>query len=347
MSDVVLRVLVADDSPVARNLLRGILDADPFLEVVGEAKNGAEAVEMVLRLKPDVVTMDVQMPKMDGLKATEEIMVAQPTPIVVVSSTITVDEVEKSMDSIRAGALTAIGKPASPQSADFLESARLLVETVKSMATVKVIRRTRQAVRKSIDPVIPTISAREKVVAIAASTGGPQAIHRVLSSLPGDFPLPILVVQHISAGFTEGFVSWLNHSVALTVKVADNGERLTPGTAYVGPETHHLGASKLRIQLSDGPPIGGFRPSATALFHSVSEAFGDSAIGVILTGMGDDGVAGLRSLRQAGGHVIAQDEQSCVVFGMPKAASAAGVVDKTLPLEAIAEYVAKLVKQNA
>jgi len=348
VSDVVLRVLVADDSPVARNLLKGILDADRNLQVVGEAKNGAEAVEMVRRLKPDVVTMDVQMPGMDGLQATEEIMVASPTPIVVVSSTITLNDAEKSMDCIRAaGALAAICKPASPQSNDFIQSARLLVETVKSMASVKVIKRIRRDVRQSIAPVVPQASTREEVLAIAASTGGPYALDRILSALPADFPLPILVVQHISAGFTDGFVSSLQHGVSLNVKVASDGERLCTGTVYVGPETHHLGANKSRIQLLDVPPIGGFRPSATALFESVASAFRDSAIAVILTGMGEDGVEGLRSLRQAGGHIIAQDKESSVVFGMPGAAIDAGVVNTVLPLDAIANYLVARVKQQA
>jgi two-component system chemotaxis response regulator CheB len=343
----ILRVLVVDDSPVARNLLKGILDADPHLQVIAEAKDGVEAVELVSHLKPDVVTMDVQMPRMDGLRAIEEIMVANPTPIVVVSSTITSDDVRKSMDATEAGALTAISKPASPQSSDFVASAKLLVETVKSMATVKVIRRVRRVTRKPVQPVAKNATKREQVLAIAASTGGPQALHRVLDGLPSDFPLPILVVQHICTGFTTGFVSWLQQSVSLTVKIAADGEQLSPGTVYVGPESHHLGTSGFRIHLIDQPPVGGFRPSANELFQSVAHTFGDAAIALILTGMGEDGVKGLQSIHQSGGHTIAQDEDSSVVFGMPRAAFEAGVVDVVLSLDDIARYLVDRVQQEA
>ncbi len=347
MNNNIIRVLVVDDSPVARNLLTGILDADPQLEVVGEAKDGVEAVDLVSRLKPDVVTMDVQMPRMDGLKAIEEIMIANPTPIVVVSSTITADDVRKSMDATEAGALTAISKPASPQSADFVQSAQLLVETIKSMATVKVIRRVRRESRKPVQPVAKKAVKRERILAIAASTGGPQALHRVLAGLPSDFPLPILVVQHICTGFTTGFVSWLQQAVSLNVKIAEDEEKLCPGTVYVGPESHHLGASGFRIQLIDQPPVGGFRPSANELFQSVANTFADAAIALILTGMGEDGVKGLQSVHRLGGHTIAQDEGSSVVFGMPRAAYEAGVVDRVLPLDDIAGYLVDRVNQAA
>ncbi len=336
-----LRVLVVDDSATARALLVEILRSDPDVEVVGEAKDGVEAVALTLQLRPQIVAMDIHMPRMNGFAATEEIMAAAPTPIVLVTATMENREVELAMDALRAGALGVLPKPVGPGSPDFAESARKLVSLVKAMADVKVVRRRRGPEPLPDTPAapasVPVFSGRRaRVVAVATSTGGPAALHHVLSQLPGEFPAPILVVQHITAGFVSGLADWLGTASKLRVKVAEHGEPLSPKTVYLAPDHLHLGVSGRRtIALSDAPPVGGFRPSATFLFEAVARAFGASALGVILTGMGEDGVEGLKAVRQVGGRVIAQDEGSCVVFGMPGAAIAAGLADLVVSLDSL------------
>jgi two-component system chemotaxis response regulator CheB len=345
-----IRVLVVDDSPTARALLVEILRGDPEIEVVGEAKDGLEAVEQTIKLRPDLVTMDVRMPRLDGFAATKEIMIVAPTPIVIVTASLEPREVEVAMQSLRTGALAALRKPPGPRSAGFEEAARRLVTTVKAMAHVKVVRHWRP-LGGAADQVPATKEQRRapapgpasslprpfrQVVALAASTGGPAALHRLLSQLPGDFAAPVLVVQHNSQGFMNGLVSWLNGSCDLSVKIAEQGEALQPHTVYVAPDDRHLGVSaQAVVTLSAAPPVGQFRPSGTFLFESAARAFGPSLVAVILTGMGDDGVEGLRAVRQAGGRVIAQDQASSVVWGMPGAAVAAGLADEVLPLDMI------------
>ena len=334
-----IRVLVVDDSPTARALLVEILRSDPEIQVVGEAKDGLEAVEMTQRLRPQLVTMDIRMPRMDGFAATKEIMITAPTPIVIVTGSTEGREVELAMNTLRTGALAVLRKPVGPASPQFEDMAQKLLTTVKTMAQVKVVRQWRSAApRPEPPPRLFPVRAEEpgRLVAVATSTGGPAALHRLFSALPGDFPAPILVVQHITSGFMGGLADWLNSCSDLQVKIAEQGEPLAAHTIYLAPDDHHLGVSGRRtIALSKAPPVGGFRPSGTALFDSVAQAFGASVLAVILTGMGEDGVAGLRSVRQAGGRIIAQDEKSSVVFGMPGAAVAAGLADLVLPLDAI------------
>lgn len=339
------RVLVAEDSATARELLVEILRGDPEIDVVGEAKNGLEAVEMTKRLRPSVVTMDIQMPRMDGFEATRQIMVEAPTPIVIVSGISDVREVEVSMHALRLGALTVLAKPSGPDSSEFEEQSRRLVQAVKAMAQVKVVRRWPE--QHLLQPVhVPRVQpvARPRVVAIAASTGGPAALAHILGDLPPDYALPVLVVQHIAKGFVNGFAAWLNTAGAsLRVTVARDGEPLCPRTVYVAPDDRHLGvADELTIAVSDAAPVDGFRPSGTFLFDSLARTFGNAMVAVVLTGMGADGVAGLRAVRMAGGRVIAQDEKTSVVFGMPGAAIAAGLADVTMPLGAIANRLREL-----
>ncbi len=334
-----IRTLVAEDSITTRDLLVAILRSDPNVEVVGEAKDGVEAVEMTKQLRPHVVTMDIQMPRVDGFEATRRIMVEAPTPIVVVSASVDVRAVEVSMNALRAGALTVLAKPPGPGSPEFEEHAKRFLDTVKAMSQVKVVRRwPRPSDAMPIAPRPIVAGTRARVVAIGASTGGPAALARIFTDLPGDFPLPILVVQHISNGFINGLASWLNTVSAIPVTIARDGEPLQPRTVYLAPDDGHLGVSADRgsISIRRTPPIGGFRPSVTHLFESVARAFGNASVALILTGMGVDGVDGLRAVRGAGGRIIGQDEESSVVFGMPGAAAAAGLVDVTLPLHAIA-----------
>ena len=334
-----LRIVVAEDSPTARRLLVEILRADPSLTVVGEAKDGVEAVELVQRLRPDLVTMDIQMPRMDGLDATRRIMTEVPTPVVVVSTLVERD-IQTSMAALRAGALAVLQKPVGPESPDFDAESRRLRDTLKAMAEVKVVRRWPDRVVASATPteaVPPRATQRPAVVALAASTGGPAALHRVLSGLPAGFPVPLLVVQHIALGFSQGFATWLGTAGPLPVKVAEDGEPLLPGHVYLAPDDRHLGLhAEGRVEVSRAAPVNGFRPSATWLFRSVARAYGAHSLAVVLTGMGQDGLEGVRDLRGAGGHVLAQDEPSCVVYGMPGVVVGAGLAHEVVPLPSIA-----------
>jgi two-component system, chemotaxis family, protein-glutamate methylesterase/glutaminase len=347
-----IRVLLAEDTVTARELLAAILGDDPEIQVVGQARDGVEAVALTARLRPDLVLMDIHMPRMDGLAATKEIMITAPTPIVLVTGSTKAREVQASLEMLRSGALDVLVKPPGPDQPEFEAAARQLVETVKAMAQVRVVRHWRAAPapapmpaggREPARPASPG-GGRGRVVAIASSTGGPAALERLLAGLPGTFPVPILVVQHITQGFTAGLAAWLNSVGPLRVTVAQEGEALAPRTVYFAPDDRHLGVSpRGAVTLSAGPPVGGFRPSGTPLFESVARCYGAATVAVILTGMGEDGVAGLRAVRSAGGHVLAQDEKTSIVFGMPGAAVAAGLPHAVLPLEAIADRLVALV----
>lgn len=330
-----IRVLIAEDSATTLELLSTMLESDPEIRVVGRAKNGAEAVALTKTVRPDVVVMDIHMPVLDGFRATRQIMIESPTPIVIVSATLDVKAVDVSLHALRLGALSVLEKPTGPSGADFPETCDRFIATIRAMSAVKVVRRWAE---NSIPPpeLAPEQRSPPQLIAIAASTGGPTALLRVLSDLPSSLPVPVLIVQHMAPGFVTGLANWLSEGCSLKVKVAESGERLEGGVAYLAPDDLHLGLSDRRtIQISNTPPCGGFRPSGTYLFESVARVYGSSAVGVILTGMGDDGCTGLGALRRAGGRIIAQDEASSVVFGMPAAAIAAGLPHITLPLDLI------------
>lgn len=337
-----IRVLITDDSATARQLLSFILSSASDIQVVGEAVNGEEAVRMASTLRPNLILMDIHMPVMDGLAATQEIMMHTPTPIVIVSASTMVHETETAMLSLRAGALTLLLKPAGPAAPDHERSCRELIDTVRAMSDVKVVRHHRpySAPERRLLKARPVAHSPISICAVATSTGGPPALQKLFSGLPADFPVPILVVQHIATGFTEGLAKWLDNSLALTVKVAEMGERLRPGTIYVAREDFHLGIARDGTALlSKAPVIEGFRPSATFLFRSVAEVYGNRTLALILTGMGHDGVEGLRDIRKAGGTIFAQDEASCVVFGMPRAAVSENLPDQILPLDRMATAI--------
>ena len=338
-----LRVLVVDDSPVARRLLVHILGSDPELEVIAEAENGDEAVRLATRERPDVIVMDIVMPSIDGMEATRRIMQERPTPIVLVSASYGPGYLSQSFEALHAGALTLVAKPSGPEASGFAAEAAELTITVKLMADVKLVAR-RASNRSHRHPVAkrarPPAGARRRpveIVAIAASTGGPAALATILSALPTSTPVPIVVVQHMTEGFVEGLVDWLDASSRLAVRVARDGEPLRAGEVLVAPSGAHLGVSGGgRVALSHDPPARGHRPSATHLFRSVASVYGAAGVGAILTGMGEDGVAGLSALKEAGGLVLAQDEGTSVVYGMPMKAALLGIVDQIVPVDRMA-----------
>jgi two-component system, chemotaxis family, protein-glutamate methylesterase/glutaminase len=334
----VTRVLIAEDSATCLGLLTEIIGTDPRLSLIATANHGAEAVRITRELRPDVVVMDIHMPVMDGFEATRQIMTDTPTPIVIVSGSIDVKQVAVSMHALRLGALALLPKPSLTGTEDFDTMARHFTSSIHAMAGVRVVRRWSPAPERRT-PVPPALEPRRpaELIAIATSTGGPGALYKILSELAGDFPVPILVVQHIAHGFVGGLAAWLNGASKLRVKVATPQERIQPGTVYLAPDDFHLGLhDRQTLEISAARPIAGFRPSGTFLFESVARVYGKSALGLVLTGMGEDGLVGLRAMRDAGAQIIAQDEESSVVFGMPGAAVRAGVADAVLPLDVIA-----------
>ncbi|MEX2660086.1 MAG: chemotaxis protein CheB [Acidimicrobiales bacterium] len=323
-----LRVLVVDDSPTARTLLSEILSADTSLSVVGQAADGVEAIELTKRLRPSIVVMDINMPGMDGFEATKRIMIEQPTPIVIVTAAYDSGEVEISLQAVRAGALTATRKPPGPMAPSFEADAARLVRLVKALAVVKLVRHTQRT--PAAARVRATGDADENrrsvgVVGVAASTGGPAALYRFLEVLPRTLDIPVLVVQHIAEGFVTGLARWLGTATVLPVSVAEDGKEPRAGEVYIAPDGRHLGIRGGRLELSSTAPVGGFRPSANVLFSSLADSRGPEAAAVVLTGMGNDGLEGAARLRAAGGLVLAQDADSSVVFGMPRAVTEAGL----------------------
>jgi len=340
----VIRVLLAEDSATAREYLASLLDEDPGLEVVGAARDGVEAVEQAERLKPDVVLMDVHMPRMNGYEATRQIMERAPAPIVMISASVERDEVAMTFAALEAGALTVMGKPAGPDDPDQAESVQRLLETVKLMAEVKVVRRWPRR-EPPAPPRAPLVrpGGKIRVVAIGASTGGPPVVADILKGLPRDLGAPILLVQHIASGFAAGLAEWLGQVTPLPVKLAAPDEAVRPGTVYVAADGTQLGiTSQGRTLVTRQPGPDGFCPSVSHLFESAAEAYGRAALGVLLTGMGRDGAAGLRRLRDAGGLTIAQDEETSVVFGMPQEAIRLGAAEQVLKPEQISQVIRSL-----
>ena len=345
-----IRVLIVDDSAVLRQSTRFILESDTGMKVVGEAGNGVDAIALVDRLQPDVITMDIRMPKMDGLEAIRAIMAEHPVPIVVVSSLDPDRDADLTTQATKLGAVSVMQRPQSTAAPDYKTFATRLIDQVKLMSTVKVVRRKLTKRADLPEGVIkgpaaaPQSKVKTDILAIGSSTGGPAALHQILSALPGTLPVPIVIVQHISFGFVEGLASWLNDACALKVKVGRAGEKIQASTVYIAPDDHHMLVDRLgRLALSPGELVGGHRPSVTPLFESVAQSYGPAAMGVILTGMGADGAVGMQVLHSAGGITLAQDEASCIVFGMPKEAIALGAVQQVVALDRMAQVIQDLI----
>lgn len=340
-------VLVVDDSALIRQLIVDALQKDPEIEVVGTAENGEQAVALAASLKPQVITMDVDMPVMDGLTATERIMADHPTPILVLTADPRSEAPELTHRALAVGALALRVKPGPDGDLG------TLAREVKLLASVRVIRHVR-GVKKtgSSQSGLTEISVQQPfaatgigVVCVASSTGGPQIVQKLLAELPADFPAPIAIVQHINAAFADSLVSWLAASSKLKVKVAKEGDLLTPGTVLLAPADAHLVISgRGRVSVVPGQPRDGHLPSASSLLESAAKVYGRRAVGLILTGMGNDGVDGMAAIRAAGGKTIAQNQESAVVFGMPGAAIARGVVDHVIHGDDIAAALVRLAR---
>lgn len=346
-----IRVMVVDDSPVVLEQLQFVLNDDPDLRVIGTAHDGEEAVRVVAEKKPDIVLMDINMPKMNGFEATRKIMQNTPVPIIIITSTRDPNEVAVSFEAMQVGALACLQKPPGIGHKDYEQTTRGLKKTVKLMAGIPVVRHWNTMPRSdAVSIEVPSCKPPHSygVVAIGASTGGPPAIETILSLLPHNFPVPVLIVQHMSDGFTRGFVEWLNKSSKVPVIIPRDGEPLNPGFAYVAPEGFHMGMDNNRsIILSPAPPDGGLRPSVSYMFHSVHSVCGNRVIAVLLTGMGDDGADELLHLKNAGAVTFAQDEGSSVVFGMPGVAIKRGAALYVMPPEKIALTMTDLVSPDA
>jgi two-component system chemotaxis response regulator CheB len=347
-----IKVLVVDDSSVVREFLVHILSSDPDISVVGTARDGEEAVEFVRRQRPDVITMDIHMPKLNGLDATRLIMETDPTPIVIVSGSEDPSEVATTFNAMDAGALAVLRRPVGIGHPDHESMAQDMVQTVKLMSEVKVIRRWPRKPATSPAPQLAyggraRGSAKTRIVAIGASTGGPPALETILTALPRDFPVPILIVQHMAPGFIGGFARWLAASSGLPVHVATQGESLLPGHVYVAPDDHQMKVEREgKIALTKHDPEHGLRPSISYLFRSVAEVYGPDAVAGLLTGMGRDGAGELRLLKEHGAVTFAQDKDSSVVHGMPGEAIKLDAATLILPLEKIAKVLANLVNHT-
>jgi two-component system chemotaxis response regulator CheB len=328
-----------------------VLHADPeFVLIAERARSVREAITLVKRWKPTLALVAARLPGGGGLEAARELMIESPLPIVIVSDDSDGTQVIAPLEAVRAGALAVVPRPPLRADADWTGRKQFLA-TLKAMAQVMVVRRWREKKAQPVDDRVelrPKPKARYRLVAIAGSTGGPGTLAQIFTQLPRDFPLPILVVQHIAGAFIGGMIDWLASICPLKVKLAEHGEPLTRGTIYVGPDNVHLGASSAgSVALRKSDPIGGFCPSADHLFGSVTEAVGAHAINVILTGMGRDGFEGLKIAHAAGATIIAQDEASSVVFGMNGTAVAAGLADYVLAPDAIANALTTMAASAA
>lgn len=342
-----VRVLVVDDSATVRGRLVEVLRSDPELEVVGEADNGKTAIELCRSLRPDVVTLDMMMPEMTGLAATEYIMAYCPTPILIISSSTNRRDLFKMYDALAAGAVDVLEKPTGEEPDGEWE--RKAVSTVKIVSRIRVITHPRAKLAPP-RPVVTAGTGRCRFVAMGASTGGPAAVLQILKALPRDYPLPIALVIHIGKIFAVGLAEWLDSQSPLRVAYAADGEPLPEpgrGRVILAPPDRHLVLDGGRLRLSGAPERHSCRPSVDVLFESAAREAGAKAAGVLLTGMGKDGASGLLEMRQAGAWTIAQDKDTSVVYGMPQEAARLGAARKILPLEDMAPELVSLAEATA
>ena len=347
-----VNVLIVDDSKVAQLLLAHILETDPQIRVIGTADDGQAALEFVNERRPDVILMDIQMPRMDGFEATRRIMETQPVPIIVCSGAAKADDATTTFRVMEAGALACVEKPPGREHPDFERLAASIRQNVRVMSEVKVVRRWAKA-RLGLPRPHATRSASSpaqsiKVVGIGASTGGPQVLQQILAALPKGFPAPILIVQHIAHGFLPGLCEWLNQTTGFRIQIAAYGMTPLPGHVYLAPDDYHMGMTPNdRIVLTREAAENHLRPAVSYLFRSLAHVYGPAAAGVLLTGMGRDGAAELLQMKEAGAVTFAQDAESSVVHGMPGEAIRLGGATHVLSPDRIAEALAALVTRQA
>lgn len=344
-----ITVLVVDDSAFMRKAISTMLDKDPGIKVVGTGRNGQEGLELVRKLNPDVVTMDIEMPQMDGLTALRHIMMEAPRPVLMVSS-LTTEGAESTLKAMELGAVDFIPKQLSKVSLDIVKIEKDLVAKVKSVASrnLRNVSTVRPAAKGRVAPVSKPVAAPSgrpvrDVVAIGVSTGGPPVVQKILSALPADFPASIVIAQHMPAAFTGPFAQRLDGVSKIKVKEAEPGDVLKPGVAFVAPGGKHVvldqKVSRVDVVVTDEPADALYKPSANVLISSVADAVGKRGLSVILTGMGNDGCEGVRDLKAKGGRSLAQSDSTCVVYGMPKAIVDEKLADEVVDLDDIAEAI--------
>ncbi|MBP2848836.1 protein-glutamate methylesterase/protein-glutamine glutaminase [Dickeya oryzae] len=333
-----IKVLCVDDSALMRQIMTEIINSHPDMEVVATAPDPLVARDLIKKFNPQVLTLDVEMPRMDGLDFLEKLMRLRPMPVVMVSS-LTGKGSEITLRALELGAIDFVTKPQLGIREGMLAYSELIAEKIRMAAKARLPQRSTGVAPAVLLPSMPLLSS-EKLIAIGASTGGTEAIRHVLQPLPPTSPA-LLITQHMPPGFTKSFAERLNKLCQITVKEAEDGERVLPGHAYIAPGARHLelarSGANYQVKLHDGPPVNRHRPSVDVLFHSVAQYAGRNAVGVILTGMGNDGAAGMLELHNAGAYTIAQNEASCVVFGMPREAIALGGVDEVVDLHQVSQ----------
>lgn len=343
-----ISVLLVEDSPIALEILGRLLASSPDIKVVGKARNGKEAMNLIPKLQPNVICTDLHMKEMDGLELTKQVMANHPRPILVVSTSVQKDDTNTIFELLQAGAVDVFPKPNMGLASDYEQVKRDLITKIKILSGVTVF--TKRQTSPINTPAINNfafpadITKAIRVVAIGASTGGPQALYKIIAQLPANLPVPVICTQHISKGFLQGLVDWLDSECQVKVKIATSGEMPFPETVYFAPDQNHLELdAQGKFIYGSSLPVDGHCPSVTVTFKSVAKFYGRAAMSILLTGMGKDGAAGMQAIFDAGGITIAQDEKTCVVFGMPSVAIALGVVQHVLSIQDIAPLLLKKV----
>jgi two-component system chemotaxis response regulator CheB len=351
-----IKVFLVEDSPVALEILQKLLKSSPQITVVGTARNGKEALDLIPKVQPDVICTDLHMAGMDGLELTQQVMAKHPLPILAISNSVQADDTNNIFRVLQAGALDIFPKPTTGRESDYEQVKAQLITKIEVLSGVSVFTKPLKqpnavetgksaSIAKSsrVGAAIEGLSNAKssiQVVAIGASTGGPQALLKILAQLPSNFPVPIVCTQHISEGFLQGLVDWLASESQLKFKIARAGEPPLAGTVYFAPDRNHLELdSQGKFTYSTFSAVDGHCPSITVLFKSAAKFYGKGTMGILLTGMGKDGATGMQAIAQAGGMTIAQNEESCVVFGMPKEAIALGAAQHILSVQNIAPFV--------